>query len=62
MAPFSLALAHVGLGDHKAALAALERGFDIRDPGMSALAVDARFGPLAGEPRFQTMLEGIGVR
>jgi hypothetical protein len=29
---------------------------------LSGLAVDARFAPLAGEPRFTTVLERIGVR
>ncbi len=62
VAPLSLALVNVGLGDHEAALAALERGLAIRDPGMSGLAVDARFAPLAAEPRFLAVLDGIGLR
>jgi TolB-like protein/DNA-binding winged helix-turn-helix (wHTH) protein len=60
--PFSLALVQVGLGDHNAALAILERGLTIRDPAMSGLAVDARFAPLASDPRFQSVLERIGLR
>jgi tetratricopeptide (TPR) repeat protein len=62
VSPFSLALAHVGLGDHDAALAVLDRGYAIRDPGMSGLAVDARFAPLAGDARFPALLERMGLR
>src|SRR5688572_25527999 len=62
VAPLSLALVHVGLGDRDAALAALEHGVVIRDPGMSGLGVDARFAPLAGERRFEAVLEVIGLR
>jgi TolB-like protein/DNA-binding winged helix-turn-helix (wHTH) protein len=61
VAPFSLALVHVGLGDHAAALAVLEHGFEIRDPALSGLGVEARFEPLAGDPRFIALLEQIGV-
>jgi tetratricopeptide (TPR) repeat protein len=60
--PLAFALVHVGLGNHDAALAALERGYEIRDTGMSGLGVDPRFAPLAAEPRFQTVLANIGVR
>jgi TolB-like protein/DNA-binding winged helix-turn-helix (wHTH) protein len=62
VAPFSLALVHVGLGDHDAALDVLERGYEIRDPAMSGLAVDARFAPLANDPRFTALLERIGLK
>jgi tetratricopeptide (TPR) repeat protein len=62
VSPFSLALVQVGLGDHDAALATLERGVTIRDPAMSGLGVDARFAPLASDPRFQAVLDSIGLR
>ncbi len=62
VSPLSFALVHVGLGDHAAALGALERGYELRDPGMSGLAVDPRFAPLAAEPRFNALLEHIGLR
>jgi TolB-like protein/DNA-binding winged helix-turn-helix (wHTH) protein/Flp pilus assembly protein TadD len=62
VAPFSLALIQVGLADRDAALATLERGLALRDPAMSGLGVDARFAPLAGDPRFEAVLERIGVR
>ena len=62
VAPFSVALVQVGLADRDAALATLERGLAIGDPAMSGLGVDARFAPLAGDPRFQEVLEHIGVR
>jgi TolB-like protein/DNA-binding winged helix-turn-helix (wHTH) protein/Tfp pilus assembly protein PilF len=61
VAPFSLALVHVGLGNNDAALTVLEHGAQIRDPGMSGLAVDARFTRLAAEPRFAALLHTIGV-
>jgi TolB-like protein/DNA-binding winged helix-turn-helix (wHTH) protein len=60
--PVQFALIQVGLGDHEAALAALERGYELRDPGMSAVAVDPRFAPLAAAPRFQALLEKMGLR
>jgi hypothetical protein len=53
---------HVGLGNHDAALAVLEHGYELRDPAMSGLGVDARFGPLAADRRFAALLEKIGVR
>jgi TolB-like protein/DNA-binding winged helix-turn-helix (wHTH) protein/Tfp pilus assembly protein PilF len=62
VAPLGFALVHVGLGDHEAALAALERGYALRDPGMSGLAVDARFAPLESDARFRALLERMGVR
>jgi tetratricopeptide (TPR) repeat protein len=62
VSPLAFALVHVGLGDADAALAALERGYEIRDPGMSGLAVDPRFAVLANEPRFQRVLREIGLR
>ena len=62
VAPRTFALVHMGLGDVPAALAALERGYEIRDPGMSGLAVDPRFAPLANEPRFVAILEKMHLR
>jgi TolB-like protein/DNA-binding winged helix-turn-helix (wHTH) protein/Tfp pilus assembly protein PilF len=61
VSPFQLALVRLGLGDVAEALDALDAGFAIRDPGMSGLKVDPRFAPLAGEPRFRSLLERMGL-
>lgn len=60
--PLSFALIYVGLGDHEAALDALERGAELKDTSMSGLGVESRFAPLAAERRFQAVLAKIGVR
>jgi tetratricopeptide (TPR) repeat protein len=62
VSPHQFALVRLGLGDTAGALDALERGFAIRDPGMSGIKVDPRFAPLAAEPRFATLLEQMGLR
>jgi tetratricopeptide (TPR) repeat protein len=61
ISPHQFALVRLGLGDLAGALDALERGFAIRDPGMSGIKVDPRFAPLAAEPRFVTLLEQMGL-
>lgn len=61
VSPHQFALVRLGLGDNAGALDALERGFAIRDPGMSGIKVDPRFAPLAAEPRFVRLLEQMGL-
>jgi hypothetical protein len=60
--PFRFALVHVGLGEKSAALDFLEHGYATRDVAMSGIKVDPRFAPLADEPRFQALLDKMGLR
>jgi TolB-like protein/DNA-binding winged helix-turn-helix (wHTH) protein/Tfp pilus assembly protein PilF len=51
---------YVALGDGRQALVELERAFAIHHPLLIGLAVDPRFKPLSGDPRFQALLRRIG--
>ena len=57
--PTSIAAIHSGLGETAAALDRLERGCEGRDVRMAFLAVDGRWAPLRGEPRFATLLSRL---
>jgi TolB-like protein/DNA-binding winged helix-turn-helix (wHTH) protein/Flp pilus assembly protein TadD len=61
VAHVELALVHVGLGERDQALAAIERAFEERAFALRFLAVDERFAPLAGDPRFRGVLERMGL-
>jgi tetratricopeptide (TPR) repeat protein len=56
VSPAYVALARLALGDRDGALRWLERGVDERDYGMVALKTLPDYGPLRGDPRFQTLL------
>ena len=62
VSPFSLALVHLGCGDLEESLSALERAADERACWLVWLGVDPIFDELRAEPRFQTLLELIGLR
>jgi len=55
VAPSYLAVAAVGLGDEAGALAWLERGLEHRCMFLPMVAVDLRFAPLRGHPRFEAV-------
>ena len=55
------ALIHLGLGEKKRALEWLEVGCEKRDSPMVALKVHPAYDDLRGEPRFQALLERIGL-
>lgn len=59
VSPFSLALVHIGLGDHDQALQLLEKGFEIRQDAMASLKVNPRLDPLREYPRFQDLLQKL---
>ncbi len=56
-----MALLHVGLGDHEAALDWLERGVVERSHWMELLAVHPVLDPLRREPRFQRLLQTLAL-
>ena len=55
------AVLHLGLGDHSAALTYLEAATDRREFSVTALKVHPLYDPLRSEPRFQHLLERIGL-
>jgi TolB-like protein len=57
----SFAILHLGLGDHPAALTHLETATDRREMPVTALKVHPLYDPLRSEPRFQRLLERIGL-
>ena len=56
----SVAVLHLGLGDHAAALTFLETAAHRREFSVTALKVHPLYDPLRSEPRFQRLLERIG--
>jgi TolB-like protein/DNA-binding winged helix-turn-helix (wHTH) protein/Flp pilus assembly protein TadD len=59
--PYQLALIHVGLGEKEEALNLLEKAYEERYPWLVHLAVEPRLDPLRSEPRFQTLINRIGL-
>jgi tetratricopeptide (TPR) repeat protein len=56
VAAFSLALAHLGCGDHEPSLDLLEKSYEERDGFLNSIGVDSMFLALRGEPRFVALL------
>jgi tetratricopeptide (TPR) repeat protein len=50
------------LGESDAAITHLERAFDMRLPMLAFLGIDMQFVTLRGDPRFDSLLERIGIR
>jgi serine/threonine-protein kinase len=44
------------LGDHEAALAALERAYEVKDAGLTTMLVDPWLDPIRNEPRFEAIV------
>jgi adenylate cyclase len=61
VSPVSSAMLHVGLGDHEAAIDALERGIRERAFLIPWLAIDNTWDPLRADPRFADLIERIGL-
>jgi hypothetical protein len=59
---FNLARAHVQLGNHDAALDALEQAMDAGYRETDRLASDAELAPLRADPRFDEVAAGIETR
>lgn len=60
--PQQLALIHTRLGEKEQALTLLEKAYSERGLGLTELAVEPAFQPLHSEPRFQNLLNRIGLR
>jgi adenylate cyclase len=56
-ASYQVARAYSQFGDADKAIAWLERGFAIRDPGLTYMKMDRWLDPLRDDPRFQRLLE-----
>jgi DNA-binding winged helix-turn-helix (wHTH) protein/TolB-like protein/Flp pilus assembly protein TadD len=61
VAPASMGLIHLALGEREAALDLLEKGYEDHSWWMQFLKVDPRFDELRGEPRFQKLLTRLGL-
>lgn len=59
--PLSLALAHLGLGNHAQALDLLDQACRDRAPALYQVAVDPVYTPLRTEPRFAAVLRTMGL-
>jgi hypothetical protein len=59
--PFKLALSHALIGNADAALGWLQHAQRQRDSRLLFLNVDPRFAPLRGDPRFQALIEQVGL-
>ncbi len=61
VAPFSSALVHLGLGDHKRTMDYLEQAYAADSQWLGWLKLDHIFDPLREEPRFKALLRKIGL-
>lgn len=59
---WSVAIAHAGLGKDQAALEWLEHSYEDHEEWLEALATDERLRRLHSEPKFQRLLEKLGLR
>ena len=58
--PYYLAIIHLGLGDRKAALSALEKSFEeLNGNTLEYIRTDPFLDPLRGDPRFEALAEKI---
>ncbi|NJD31121.1 MAG: TIR domain-containing protein [Gammaproteobacteria bacterium] len=57
-----LAMGHAAVGDFDRAFDALERAYQARSAGLIYLHLDPGYDPLRGEPRFQELVQRIGLR
>jgi TolB-like protein/Tfp pilus assembly protein PilF len=61
VSPYTIALIHTGLGDHDRALEWLWKAYESRDVWLVWLRVNPRFDALHSDPRFQELLQSIGL-
>lgn len=60
--PFGVACAYAGLGDHDAAFAWLDRGFEERAAQMNCVKVAPALAGLREDPRFDALLARMNIR
>ncbi|MFN0084450.1 MAG: protein kinase domain-containing protein [Blastocatellia bacterium] len=61
ISPYHFALVHLGLGDRDRAIGLLNKALDERAERLVWLRVDPRFDPLRQDPRFNDLIERIGL-
>lgn len=61
VAPYERSFAWVGLGDHDRALDLIEQATESRDAELIWIAVEPAFDPIRDRPRFQAVLERMGL-
>ncbi len=61
VAPTSIATVYSGLGETNRALQWLEKAYKVRDPGLLTLKVHPIFESLRPDPRFQSLLQRLGL-
>jgi TolB-like protein/DNA-binding winged helix-turn-helix (wHTH) protein len=59
--PYILAWAYASIGDKKQALAWLEKAYLQHSNALTALKVDPVYDPLRNDPRFQNLLQHVGL-
>jgi TolB-like protein/DNA-binding winged helix-turn-helix (wHTH) protein/Flp pilus assembly protein TadD len=60
--PYLIALIHTSLGERDAAFEWLAKAYEVRSPWMAWLKVEPKFDPLRSDPRFETLLQQLGLR
>jgi len=61
LSAYQIALVHLGLGERKQVMDALEKAFQERSTLLVYLKMDPRFDPLRSDPRFEDLLRRIGL-
>ena len=57
-----LAMGHAAVGDIDRAFEALERAYQARSAGIVYLHLDPGYAPLRSDPRYQELVQRIGMR
>ena len=57
--PYSMAIVHLGLGQHDQAMQWLERGYDARDVHVNFLPIDPKWDWLGSDRRFCSLLREL---
>ncbi len=61
VSPFGIALVDMGLGQKEAALAWLERAYEVHDSQLTGLVRDFRLNPLHSDSHFQDLVRRVGL-
>ncbi len=59
--PMVFVVPYIGVGDKDKALSYLEKSIAAHSPGLVSLKVDPVYDPLRGDPRFQSLLQRVGL-
>jgi hypothetical protein len=59
--PVAMVMAYIGVADNDAALRSLEKAYAERSNLLTALKVEPVYGPLREDPRFQELLQRVGL-